>query len=583
MLGLELKKAIIVSPSEYFEFFQQAFSDWETQHSVLSIDQMWNDLGDESLDENSEIVVLNDIYYDEESEQLELAIITLADDALVLVIADSDYKERIQQKISSIAVRRNIPHVSRFWFISRDNPINEINNALVEYEQYLPTREQEKMYQIDLATQQSYSEPDSIQPTNGGFTEDDTEEYIQQTQTQRYNENYDPNYSEGTEPNPYSQNPYLASDNSQYENNHISQEVIKGHSPQQYDSTPIAARGGSGRSSDPSHSASHAPQGHDSRTNLTTSGSYAGDGYTGPERNGMIIASTSSKGGSGKSTVGICTASMIYHSSRLANEAGQSPRPLDVVIVDLDTRDGQIGFLLGESTPTVLNIFTSQDFSRNNIRQNLVYNERLGVSALLAPKRARTADYTTPELYRDIISKLRTMFDIVILDTSVNYTDPLIYDVILPVSDAVLFVTDMSKGAVFGMTRWIAEVTIPIEDGGAAAISKEKIGVVVNKSMGNVGFDQKNLLEAASGVPLIASIPMDSAAVLAATNNNHLDDIVLRHPVISPAYFSLVEQIIQNSVPIKAPEPFDPDDPTGAKNSKQKPPLPPKRKKLFGK
>lgn len=568
MLGFELKKAIIVSPSEYFEFFQQAFSDWETQHAVLSIDQMWNDLGDESLDENSEIVVLNDIYYDEESEQLELAIITLADDALVLVIADADYKERIQQKISSITVRRNIPHVSRFWFISRDNPINEINDALVEYEQYLPTREQEKLYQIDLATQQSYSVPDSIQPTNGGFSDNDTEEYIQQTREQSYQENYDPNYSQGTEPNPYSQNPYLASDNSQYETNHISQDVLKGHSK-----PPVSSH----------QSAPVAPQQHDNRTNLTTSGSYAGDGYTGPERNGMIIASTSSKGGSGKSTVGICTASMIYHSSRLANEAGQSPRPLDVVIVDLDTRDGQIGFLLGESTPTVLNIFTSQDFSRNNIRQNLVYNERLGVSALLAPKRARTADYTTPELYRDIISKLRTMFDIVILDTSVNYTDPLIYDVILPVSDAVLFVTDMSKGAVFGMTRWIAEVTIPIEDGGAAAISKEKIGVVVNKSMGNVGFDQKNLLEAASGVPLIASIPMDSAAVLAATNNNHLDDIVLRHPVISPAYFSLVEQIIQNSVPIKAPEPFDPDDPTGAKNSKPKPPLPPKRKKLFGK
>ena len=308
-------------------------------------------------------------------------------------------------------------------------------------------------------------------------------------------------------------------------------------------------------------------------------GSYAGDGYQGPPRNGMVIASTSSKGGSGKSTVALCTASMLYHASRLAYEAGQAQRPLDVIVVDMDTRDGQIGFFLSESTPTILNIFTSQDFSRNNIRKNLVYNERLGVHALLAPKRARTADYTTPELYNDIIAKLRTMFDIVMLDTSVNYLDPLISDVVLPVSDAVLFVTNMSRGSVFGMTRWIAEVTLPKDQGGSAAINKDKIGVVVNQSMGNVGFDQAKLVEAASDVPLLVSIPMDSAAVLAATNNNHLDDIVLRHPNISPAYFDLVTRITQGNYPILAPT-MDSQNGAQNKGGATPPPLPPKKKRF---
>lgn len=456
---------------------------------------MWNELGNGELDVNSEIVVLNDTFYSDESENLELAIMTLADEALVLVIADPEYQQAIVNRIAQIA-QRNYSQVSRFWFIGRENPMVDIQQAMAEYAAYVPVREQEK--------------------------------------------------------------------------------AARNSAPQQAEPVQQIA---------PQPAAAPMPASQSVDSAVDASNPYAGDGYQGPQRNGMVIASTSSKGGSGKSTVALCTASMLYHASRLAFEQGQAPRPLDVVVVDMDTRDGQIGFFLSESTPTILNIFTSQDFSRNNIRRNLVYNERLGLHALLAPKRARTADYTTPELYHDVIAKLRTMFDIVMLDTSVNYLDPLISDVVLPVADAVLFVTNMSRGSVFGMTRWIAEVTLPKEEGGSAAISKDKIGVVVNQSMGNVGFDQAKLVEAASEVPLLVSIPMDSGAVLAATNNNHLDDIVLRHPDISPAYYSLVTKIIQGSYPIAQPDingqagrPAN----AGQPGNGAKPPLPPKKKKLFG-
>lgn len=531
-----MKKAIIVSSEAYFTFFAEAFPQWDIQHPVVSIDQMWDDLGNETLDENSEVVVLNDDFYNPDSEQLELAILTLAGEALVLVIADPEYQEAIQSRIEAIAAR-DYYSIPKFWFVSRVQPYEDIEAAVAEYDYYkannLSLVEQE-------AAQPAYSEPIAIH--NEGFTDHSN------TQYQDY----------GNEPSAYGTEQY-------------------GDTSHAYEQNPYLQTEESGYVPEPRPEAQEVEDYYD-----TTRQEFYGDGYTGEERQGMIIASTSSKGGSGKSTVGLCTASMLFHSSRLAYEKGKSERPLDVVIVDMDTRDGQVGFLLGESTPTVLNIFTSQDFSRNNIRQNLIYNARLGIYALLAPKRARTADYTTPDFYRDLIQKLRTMFDIVILDTSVHYTDPLIYDVILPISDAVLFVTDMSKGAVFGMTRWIAEVTLPIEEGGSAAITKDKIGVVVNKSMGNVGFDQANLVEAASEVPLLVSIPMDSAAVLAATNSNRLDDIVLEHPNISPAYFSLAQQIIQGQVPIIAPDPVDPEDPSARKGPSKAPPLAKKKKGLFG-
>lgn len=474
-----MTKAIIVSPEEYFDFFKSAFPDWDIQHPVLTIDQMWNELGNGDLDVNSEIVVLNDNDYSDENEHLEVAIRDISPEALVLVIAEENFREGILHKLERMQERDYTP-VYKFWFVSRTNPLEDIENAIKEYTEYVPIREEQKSA--------STSKPQATTPAGNEETT-----------------------STSTDP----ENP------------------------------------------------------------------YAGDGYQGPPRNGMIIASTSSKGGSGKSTVALCTASMLYHSSRLAAEAGLAPRPLDVVIVDMDVRDGQIGFFLSQSAPTILNIFTSQDFSRMNVRQNLVYDERLGIHALLAPKRARTADYVTPELYWDIISKLRTMFDIVILDTSVNYLDPLISEVVLPIADAVLFVTNMSRGSVFGMTRWITEVTLPLDQGGSAGISKDKIGIVVNQSMGNVGFDQKNLELAASEVPLLVSVPMDSAAVLTATNNNHLDAIVLRHPTISPAYYDLVGKILQGKYPTVAPDTdAQPGQQSAAiKQSSTKGPILPSKKK----
>lgn len=262
-------------------------------------------------------------------------------------------------------------------------------------------------------------------------------------------------------------------------------------------------------------------------------------------KRGLVVASTSSKGGSGKTTVALCTASMIYHSSRIAAEQGLRAEPLSVCIVDMDTRDGQIGFLLGQSVPTALNIFLATDKTTDTIAQNLIYDERLGIHALLAPKRARTADYLSPEFYQDIIQKLRTMFDVVVLDTSVNYLDALLGKVVLPIADAVMFVTNLSVGSVYGMNRWMDEVTSPIENGGSG-IDKRKIGIVVNQSAPDLGIDQELLKHAAAGAELLVAIPLDSAAVIAASNHNRLSDIILHHTAISPAYYSIVKQLLPN-------------------------------------
>jgi septum formation inhibitor-activating ATPase MinD len=310
-----------------------------------------------------------------------------------------------------------------------------------------------------------------------------------------------------------------------------------------------------------------------------------------PQR-GLVVASTSSKGGSGKTTVALCTASMAYYASVAAVNAGQREKPLSVCIVDMDTRDGQIGFLLSQVAPTALNIFIAEDKSVETIRKNLVYDERLGVHALLAPKRARTADYLQPEFYQDIIQKLRTMFDLVVLDTSVNYLDALLSKVVLPISDAVMFVTNLSVGSVYGMNRWMEEVTTPVEAGGAG-ISNNKIGIVVNQSAPDLGISPELLRDASAGAELLVAIPLDSGAMIAASNHNRLSDIIVHHAEISPAYFKIVKQLLPGealvnpyreygatATPSAALKPIVPARTPAVDNASAQPK---KKRKIFGK
>lgn len=491
-----MTKAIIVSAEPaYYDFFGMKFPQWDIQHPVANIDAMWNDLTNGTLDTESEIVVFTGSEFSMDNQNLEVAVRTLADAALVLILIEPEYQSYFDQKMADLVAVDGVP-CGKFWYVNTSSPVPDINTALTEYA---------------AMAQQNVVE-----------TAQQTETYHDVVQQAR--------------------------------------EAAQAVEPAVATPTPTPAVTTPQNASQP-----------------LTVDSLLNDNYTGPNRNGFVLASTSSKGGSGKSTVALCTASMFYHSSRLATEAGLRDRPLDVVVVDMDVRDGQIGFFVGSTSPSILNIITGLDYSREAIKRNLVQVPRLGVHTLLAFKRASTADYGTPEVYLEVINKLRTMFDVVILDTSVNYLDPLIKSVVLPVADAVMFVTTLSLGSIFGMTRWIQEVTEPFNKETAPIISKEKIGIVVNQSIAGVNIEKSNLEEAAEDVPIISYIPMDSRAVILATNTRSLDDIVLKHPTISPAYFDIVEALnkgLENSQPLIDPTTVTLTAPAGTPEAKSKLTLP---------
>lgn len=471
-----MTKVIIVGPEDVYQYFEAVWTEWDTQHPVASINQMWDELGTNVLSPESEIVIFNETDLSDTNDDLALAIATFAPEALVMVVSyDAANQPLVRQRVDSAIQASESLRPAPFYFINtwEETLVDDTNAHIANYRRALAER-----YRASQVNASRSPIPAGVESMEVGF-EDDA-------------------------PREGSQGPAPTGSAATRTADHAGAESLHGHSV-------VKNRGDT-------------------------------------ESLGLVVSSTSSKGGSGKTTVGMCFASMLAHSSRIAaeqglvSENGTPARQLKVVIVDMDTRDGQIGFNINKLTPTALNIFISPNKDLETIKENLIYDERLGVHALLAPKRARTADHLTPEFYEEVIYQLRTIFDVVVLDTSVFYLDALLGQLVLPVSDAIMFVTDLSLGSVFGMVRWMDEITGPLSDGGYD-IPKEKIGIVVNKTLPNVGIDQELLKKTAGDARLLVAIPMDSEAVLSAANNSSLADIILEHPYVSPAYYKLAKKV----------------------------------------
>lgn len=248
-------------------------------------------------------------------------------------------------------------------------------------------------------------------------------------------------------------------------------------------------------------------------------------------RGQTTITVTSSKGGSGKSTVAILLASAI------ARAASETENPLSVCLVDLDTRNGQVASFIGKFMPTALNIRVQPVWDEDRIRRYLVRADSLGIDTLLAPIRPRTADTVGPDFYQAIVRSLQRMYDVVIMDTSVQYLEPLVADVALGEADEILFVTTLAATSVQGMARALREITAPTDEA-VVGVDPAKIGIVVNQSVADVGMERDKILEAGLGIPVVGVIPLATMDVLTATNLNCMD-VLLDGPVLGPAFNEL--------------------------------------------
>lgn len=249
------------------------------------------------------------------------------------------------------------------------------------------------------------------------------------------------------------------------------------------------------------------------------------------------IACMSSKGGSGKSTTAISLAGAIARASALAGT------PKKVVLVDLDIRDGQVGSFIQQYMPTAVNIRMLPQINAKTVTSNLVHDRNLGIDALLAPIRPRNADELGPKFYSEVIQVLKTTHDVVILDCSVNYLDPLL-GTAFALADEILFVTTLATTSVQGMARALQELFTSSENGGLG-IPREKVGVVINQSNNKAGMDKNKLVQASLGASIVGVIPAEYDEVLVRTNKHQMH-LLLNHPRLGEAYYKLAQRCVSH-------------------------------------
>jgi MinD-like ATPase involved in chromosome partitioning or flagellar assembly len=258
---------------------------------------------------------------------------------------------------------------------------------------------------------------------------------------------------------------------------------------------------------------------------------------------GTIVCCTSARGGTGKTSVSLLLASAISKFPREDTEDA-----LSVVVVDMDVRDGQIGFLIGQMEPTIIDINTDPSLIQDSVRQNLIYADNLGVHILLAPKRPRRSLGAPLESFRAIIEELRRMFDVVILDTATDYNDLLLRPLCYPIADLIILVTSHSLYTLCDTSRLLREVTNPISENGMS-LNKDSIGIVGNKAMSAGDYsddDRSTRMLKDEGANILGSIPSKPVDFENASNTLRINTLLL-DPDIDAAFSSLAEKVVSAS------------------------------------
>lgn len=202
-----------------------------------------------------------------------------------------------------------------------------------------------------------------------------------------------------------------------------------------------------------------------------------------PSFEGKVIAVASDGVNVGKTTVSTMLAS---YASLIASSATEPNQPLKICIVETGWSDNKLSHLLfphKKDKTTVLNLFLEEELTTESLIKHLVYDDGLGIHTLLGAVRKIDQRYISPIFYKKVISLLKGMFDLVILDVSDQQQDEeaKLWEMIFENADKTLLVTDLEPASLEGMEGWVNTARNG-EAFGGYSVDPSKINIVVNKN-----------------------------------------------------------------------------------------------------
>ena len=216
------------------------------------------------------------------------------------------------------------------------------------------------------------------------------------------------------------------------------------------------------------------------------------------QSNAKIITFFSSKGGVGKSVLALNSAvalSSLNHKKTL--------------LIDLDLQFGDISMLVNEYTQkTILDVIEDGQLdSYENIKPYLYeYSENLHM--LFAPTKPEAAEYIGKESLEKIIKALKKRYDMIIIDTGINFSDNTLF--ILDLSDIVLFVATMEIVALKNTKLGIGVMQ-------SLGYDKNKVKLIINNFTSKYGISKAEV-EGVFKDGIYAMIPEEQSTVSVSVN-----------------------------------------------------------------
>jgi pilus assembly protein CpaE len=217
-----------------------------------------------------------------------------------------------------------------------------------------------------------------------------------------------------------------------------------------------------------------------------------------PPTAGHIVSVFSAKGGVGCSTIAVNVAIALQQ-----NAASR------VALVDTSLQFGDVGVLLNlYASRTIADLASLSDELDNELLNDIFIAHSSGVKALLAPPRPEEADTVTPGLITDVLERLRTMFDVILVDTG-SVLDDVVLNV-LDISDKIMVVTTPEIPAIKN-AKLFFEVTEALE------YERERIMFVLNKTDKRINIRAEDI-EANIKYRIEGQLPLDERIVTTAVN-----------------------------------------------------------------
>lgn len=238
------------------------------------------------------------------------------------------------------------------------------------------------------------------------------------------------------------------------------------------------------------------------------------------DRNGKVVAVTSSKGGTGVTTISALMTAYISHATAVAAKKDKNAEPAKVCLVDLNLRNGQLGFVIGALQPSVLKMY-SEGVTYANLKDTAIYSENLQADCIVLPQKPRLANNLPLEFFGDLLEILKRYYDYVILDVPAGFVGmelDLVERLVYPTADLIVYVTDCSSTSLLSMARWIETVKAPLDKDGMD-IPVEKLGVVVNDYIPDIGISGERIAKMSRGLPVITATPSNRKLAIKAINH----------------------------------------------------------------